>query len=225
MHSQTDHHPLVQLARATIERYVRDGKKLKPSDAPAAIEGEPAGVFVTLHTRSTGELRGCIGTISPTEKSLVQEVINNAISAATRDPRFPPVRPEELDDLVIDVSVLYPPEPIESEAELDPKRYGVIVQRGWQRGLLLPDIEGIDDVKTQLWYRAAQGRAGGSGTGGVVQVSGGKIRVGASSIRSPCAPKLSPHALHAAATPLKLNGCPHWQTQPRRCAGLPTISA
>lgn len=152
MKETSDHHPLVQLARATIERYVREKHRLKPSEAPAPVEGEPAGVFVTLHTRSTGELRGCIGTISPAEKSLVQEVINNAISAATRDPRFPPVRPEELDDLVIDVSVLYPPEPIESEAELDPKRYGVIVQRGWQRGLLLPDIEGIDDVKTQLWY-------------------------------------------------------------------------
>lgn len=146
------HHPLVQLARATIGRYVRDGKKLKPKEAPAPVEGEPAGVFVTLHTRSTGELRGCIGTIGPTEKSLAQEVINNAISAATRDPRFRPVRPDELDDLVIDVSVLYPPEPIASEAELDPKRYGVIVERGWQRGLLLPDIPGIDDVKTQLWY-------------------------------------------------------------------------
>lgn len=152
MSTQPTHHPLVQLARATIEAYVRDKRRLKPSEAPAPIEGEPAGVFVTLHTKSTGELRGCIGTISPTEKSLAQEVINNAISAATRDPRFPPVRPEELDDLRIDVSVLYPPEPIASEAELDPKRYGVIVQRGWQRGLLLPDIEGINDVKTQLWY-------------------------------------------------------------------------
>lgn len=152
MPSQPTHHPLVQLARVTIERYVRDKRKLKPGEAPAPIEGEPAGVFVTIHTASTGELRGCIGTISPTEKSLAQEVINNAISAATRDPRFPPVRSTELDDLVLDVSVLYPPEPIASEAELDPKRYGVIVQRGWQRGLLLPAIEGIDDVQTQLWY-------------------------------------------------------------------------
>ena len=152
MSSQPAHHPLVQLARAAIERYVRDGKKLKPSEAPAPIEGEPAGVFVTLHTASTGELRGCIGTITATEKSLAQEVINNAIAAATRDPRFPPVRPEELNDLKIDVSVLYPPERVTSEAELDPKRYGVIVQRGWQRGLLLPDIEGIDDVKTQVSY-------------------------------------------------------------------------
>lgn len=149
---EAEPHPLVQLARATIERYVRDGKKLKPHEAPAPIEGKPAGVFVTLHTKSTGELRGCIGTIEPTTESLAQETINNAIAAATRDPRFPPVRPHELDDLRIDVSVLYPPEPIASEAELDPKRYGVIVQHGWQRGLLLPDIPGIDDVKTQLWY-------------------------------------------------------------------------
>lgn len=164
---EIESHPLVQLARATIERYVRDKHRLKPGEVPAPIEGEPAGVFVTLHTRSTGELRGCIGTISPTEKSLIQETINNAIAAATRDPRFPPVRPAELDDLVIDVSVLYPPEPIESEAELDPKRYGVIVQRGRQRGLLLPDIEGIDDVKTQLWYAR---RKAGLGEGEPVEL-------------------------------------------------------
>jgi AmmeMemoRadiSam system protein A len=146
------HHPLVQLACATIERYVRTGKRLKPSEAPAPTTGEPAGVFVTIHTASTGELRGCIGTINPTEDNLAQEVINNAISAATRDPRFLPVRPDELDDLKIDVSVLYPPERIETEAELDPKRYGVIVQRGWRRGLLLPDLEGINDVATQVSY-------------------------------------------------------------------------
>lgn len=152
MPAETTHHPLVQLARATIERYVRDGKRLKPSEGPAPIEGEPAGVFVTIHTASTGNLRGCIGTIQPTEESLTQEVINNAISAATRDPRFPPIRPHELDDLEIDVSVLYPPEPIDSPDQLDVKRYGVIVQRGLRRGLLLPDIPGIDDVATQVSY-------------------------------------------------------------------------
>lgn len=165
--SETGSHPLVQLARATIETYIRDKRRLRPNEVPAPIEGEPAGVFVTLHTRSTGDLRGCIGTISPTEKSLIQETINNAIAAATRDPRFPPVRPAELDDLVIDVSVLYPPEPIKSEAELDPKHYGVIVQRGRQRGLLLPDIEGIDDVKTQLWYAR---RKAGLGEGEPVEL-------------------------------------------------------
>jgi AmmeMemoRadiSam system protein A len=144
------HHPLVQLAWATIKAYVREGRVLRPEEAPVPIEGKPAGVFVTLHTRSTGELRGCIGTIEPTQPSLAQEVIHNAISAATRDPRFPPVAPHELDDLVIDVSVLYPPEPIASLDQLDPKQYGVIVQRGPRRGLLLPDIPGIDDARTQV---------------------------------------------------------------------------
>jgi AmmeMemoRadiSam system protein A len=138
---------------------VLEGKRLKPSEAPAPIEGGQAGVFVTIHKAGTGELRGCIGTIEPTEPLLAQEIINNAIAAATRDPRFPPVGPRELRDLVIDVSVLYPPEPIESLDQLDPGRYGVIVQslehgsgRGGRRGLLLPDIPGIDDAETQVAY-------------------------------------------------------------------------
>jgi AmmeMemoRadiSam system protein A len=146
------HHPLVELAWAAIRAQIREGRKLRPSEAPISIEGEPAGVFVTLHTASTGELRGCIGTIAPTAESLAQETINNAISASTRDPRFPSVRPDELDDLVIDVSVLHPPEPIADTDQLDPKQYGVIVERGWRRGLLLPDIPGIDDATTQVAY-------------------------------------------------------------------------
>ena len=152
-------HPLVRLARVTIEKYVVEGKRLKPAEAPAPIEGGPAGVFVTIHKASTGELRGCIGTIEPTEFLLAQETINNAIASATRDPRFPPVGLRELNDLMIEVSVLYPPEPIDSIAQLDPRRYGVIVQslqegsnRGGRRGLLLPDIPGIDDAETQVAY-------------------------------------------------------------------------
>jgi AmmeMemoRadiSam system protein A len=150
MNAPEKHHPLVQLARAAIEAYVREGRELTPLEAPAPIEGKPTGVFVTIHTRDTGELRGCIGTIEPTEPWLAQETINNAIASATRDPRFPPVRPHELDNLEIDVSVLYPSEPIDSTAQLDPKQYGVIVQRGHRRGLLLPDIPGIDDAETQV---------------------------------------------------------------------------
>jgi len=149
-----EHHPLVQLARRAVEAYVGERRVLRPDDAPAPIEGPPAGVFVTLHTASTGDLRGCIGTIGPSTSSLAQETINNAIAAATHDPRFRPVTPRELGDLEIDVSVLHPPEPIHSTAELDPSRYGVIVQskRDGRRGLLLPDIEGIDDVETQVGY-------------------------------------------------------------------------
>lgn len=148
----TDEHPLVQLARRTIETYVCTGHKLKPDEAPPGIEDHPAGAFVTIHRGRSGDLRGCIGTIEATQDSLVREVINNAISAATRDPRFPPVAPDELDDLRIDVSVLHRAEPIQSLDQLDPKVYGVIVQRGWRRGLLLPDIEGIDDPETQVRY-------------------------------------------------------------------------
>jgi hypothetical protein len=150
MATEAVHHPLVRLARAAIEAHVREQRELSPEEAPAPIEGEPAGVFVTLHTASTGELRGCIGTIAPCEPSLALEVIRNAISAATRDWRFWPLNAAELNDLEIDVSVLYPPESINSPAELDPKNYGVIVQRGGRRGLLLPDIEGVDDVETQI---------------------------------------------------------------------------
>lgn len=149
---ESPQHPFVQLARAAIEAYVRHGRRLTPEQAPAMVEAAPAGAFVTLHVCSTGELRGCIGTIEPTEASLAQEVINNAISAATRDPRFPPVRPAELADLAIEVSILYPPEPIATPEELDPAQYGVIVRRGWRRGLLLPDIPGINDAETQVRY-------------------------------------------------------------------------
>ncbi len=146
----SQHHPLVQLARAAIQAYICDGHELRPEEAPEPIEGQPAGVFVTIHTLSTGELRGCIGTIEPCEPELARETIQNAISAATQDPRFSPIRPHELDDLEIDVSVLHPAERISSPAELDPQQYGVIVRRGARRGLLLPDIPGIDDAEMQI---------------------------------------------------------------------------
>jgi AmmeMemoRadiSam system protein A len=141
-------HPLVQLARRTIEQYVREGR---PPEPPAELTEEmtrQAGVFVSLHRH--GELRGCIGTIEPVQGNVAQEIIANAISAATRDPRFSPVRPSELHDLEISVDVLTEPEPIASMAELDPKRYGVIVSSGGRRGLLLPDLEGIDTPEQQV---------------------------------------------------------------------------
>ena len=99
---------------------------------------QQAGVFVSLH--KSGALRGCIGTIEPAQPNVAQEIIHNAISAATRDPRFPPVRPDELNDLEISTDVLGEPEMITSLDELDPKRYGVIVEKGYRRGLLLPNL-------------------------------------------------------------------------------------
>lgn len=142
------HHPLTELARLTIETYVRDGKRISPpAELSPEMEGR-AGAFVSLHAR--GQLRGCIGTLEPTQPNLALEVIHNAIMAATEDPRFPPVEPHELCDLQISVDVLSEPEPISSLAELDPTVYGVIVRCGFRRGLLLPDLEGVDTAECQV---------------------------------------------------------------------------
>lgn len=148
-----EHHPFVELARATVEAYVREHRRLQ---TPAKLSPEMqqrAGVFVSLHCRE--ELRGCIGTIEPQRANLAEEIIENAISAATRDPRFPPVTVHELESLNVSVDVLTPPEQIESIQGQDPKRHGLIVESRkspWKRGLLLPDLETIDTAERQLYY-------------------------------------------------------------------------
>ena len=141
--------PWVQLAWQAVESWVGERK------VPAVPEGLPdelthcrAGAFVSIHKQ--GRLRGCIGTIAPTQGSLAEEIIHNAVSAATRDPRFDPIRADELNWLEINVDVLGEPEAIESESQLDVKRYGVIVTKGHRRGLLLPDLEGVDTVRQQV---------------------------------------------------------------------------
>ncbi|UCC62172.1 MAG: AmmeMemoRadiSam system protein A [Anaerolineae bacterium] len=152
-------HPLVKLARETIEAYVRDQRVIDPPQTLTPQMQARAGAFVTLHDRKDN-LRGCIGTIEPREPNLAQEVIHNAVSAATNDPRFLPVRPDELDDLTVKVDVLSEPEPVDTPDELDPRRYGVIVQSAtdFRRGLLLPDLEGVDTVEYQI--EIAQRKAG-----------------------------------------------------------------
>ena len=153
MSSPKTHHPYVELAREAIETYVLQSRHISPlRELPAEMQVR-AGVFVSLHLNA--ELRGCIGTIEPMRENLAEEIIDNAISAATRDPRFPPVQAGELTDLDISVDVLKPPEPIESISDQDPKQHGLIVQslkNSRRRGLLLPDLEGIDTAKEQLFY-------------------------------------------------------------------------
>ena len=144
----SDADPLVALARATVEQYVRTGSVPAAPTLPSGMP-ERAACFVSIHTASTGELRGCIGTIEPVQPTLADEVIENAVSASTRDPRFPAIAPCELDDLSISVDVLFPPEPA-TVADLDERRYGVIVTQGFKRGLLLPDLEGVDTVEEQI---------------------------------------------------------------------------
>lgn len=139
----------VSLARKSTEYYVRTGEILRvPEGLPQELYDRRAGAFVSLKT--DGRLRGCIGTISAVRDSLAEEIIENAVSAASRDPRFEAVRPEELEQLEYSVDVLGDAEVIGGPEELDVKRYGVIVSRGYRRGLLLPDLEGVDTVEEQI---------------------------------------------------------------------------
>ncbi len=141
--------PWVRLARAEVEAWVREHRRIEPSsDLPAEMRSQRAGVFVSLH--KDGRLRGCIGTIAPTQGCIAEEIIENAVSASTKDPRFPPVEEKELEALEISVDVLSSPERIDSKEQLDVKRYGVIVTKGWKRGLLLPNLEGVDTVEEQV---------------------------------------------------------------------------
>jgi AmmeMemoRadiSam system protein B/AmmeMemoRadiSam system protein A len=141
-------HPLVKLAKQTVESYVNEGKVPEPPDELTPEMKAKAGVFVSLH--KSGELRGCIGTFEPTQKNVAREIIQNAISSSTGDPRFPPVAPEELEHLEYGVDVLTTPKPIKNKRQLNPKKYGVIVECGFRRGLLLPDLEGVDTVDYQI---------------------------------------------------------------------------
>lgn len=139
----------VRLARQTIEAYVGERRQISiPKDLPEEMYESRAGVFVSL--KEEGRLRGCIGTIAPVQKNIAEEIIANAISASTKDPRFHPVQPDELDKLVYSVDVLGTPEAITSPDELDVKRYGVIVTKGRKRGLLLPNLDGVDTVEDQI---------------------------------------------------------------------------
>ena len=141
--------PYVRLARKSLESFVTTGQRIAiPSGLPEEMLSRRAGVFVSLHRE--GKLRGCIGTTGPTTGSVAAEIIRNAIHAATEDPRFDPVTPEELADLECHVDVLGPSEPIASITELEPKRYGVIVRNRGKSGLLLPDLPGVDTAEEQV---------------------------------------------------------------------------
>jgi len=149
-------HRLVELAKQSIEEYVRRGKRLLPPRDLSPELSHRAGVFVSI--KKHGSLRGCIGTFEPCANSVAEEVIRNAVAAATQDPRFRAVTIDELDDLEYSVDVLTPPEKISHISDLNPKKYGVIVVQGMKRGLLLPDLEGVGTVEEQL--RIAKAKAG-----------------------------------------------------------------
>lgn len=138
-----------ELARASFESYTNNGVRIEvPDGLGEDLVGRRAGCFVSLHKE--GMLRGCIGTLGPVQTCLAEEIIENAISACSRDPRFPPVAPDELAAIECSVDVLGLPEAIDDPEQLDVRRYGVIVSRGFKRGVLLPDLEGVDTVEMQV---------------------------------------------------------------------------
>jgi AmmeMemoRadiSam system protein A len=158
-HSQV--HPFVRLAIDAIAAYVSDFRVIAPPVGLFElfpVLRRQAGVFVSL--KKQGELRGCIGTIEPQSDNLAVEIVENAISAASKDPRFRPVEEEELAELRVSVDILSAPERVAGPGDLDVLRYGVIVRSGGKRGLLLPDIEGIASVEEQISVARKKGGTG-----------------------------------------------------------------
>ena len=157
-----DVHPYVRLARLTVERLLNGNP---PPTSGTEIENDvelwnkERACFVSIKTHS-GALRGCIGTIVPTQGGLDLEIITNAVAASTRDPRFPPMTSTELEEVTFSVDVLGPPEPVSDRDELDPSVWGVIVTQGFRRGVLLPDLEGVDTVEEQLAIAARKAGIG-----------------------------------------------------------------
>jgi len=139
--------PYVALARSAIEHFIRAGVRITPDASLPESMNRPAAAFVSLKTPDS--LRGCIGTLEPTRNTVAEEIIDNAIRSATRDPRFPPVRADELSSITVSVDVLSAPEPCTKE-ELDPRHYGVIVSSTGRRGVLLPDLEGVHRTEDQI---------------------------------------------------------------------------
>ncbi|MFQ5897042.1 MAG: AmmeMemoRadiSam system protein A [Candidatus Methylomirabilia bacterium] len=145
----------LSLARQAVEHHVRTGGLIAPPATLPASLSHPGAVFVTL--RKGEALRGCIGTLAATKPTLADELIANAIAAAVSDRRFPPVTPAELDALSYEVDLVGPLSPVTGEEELDPARYGVVVESGERRGVLLPAIEGITSPHEQI--RIARAKA------------------------------------------------------------------
>jgi AmmeMemoRadiSam system protein A len=149
--------PCVELAKQAIRSYFEQKKQISPPEnINRFLLSKRVGIFVSIHKKpkhneKEGELRGCIGTFLPTKNCIASEIIDNAISAATKDFRFMPIEKSELNDLEISVDELSTPEPIQSIGGLDPRKYGVIVKsEDGKTGLLLPDIEGVNDAAYQV---------------------------------------------------------------------------
>ena len=142
--------PYTTLAKLAVETYIKDNKIIDPpKNLPQEFLLKKAGAFVTI--LENGNLKGCIGTYLPTRENIAQEIIHNAITAATEDYRFNSVTENDLDNLSYEVYILEKPEKIKNISQLDPLKYGVLVKSNTGKsGLLLPDLEGLNTTEKQL---------------------------------------------------------------------------
>ncbi len=151
---------IVALARAAVEAFLREGRWItEPPLSQERWRATRAGAFISIFD-GEAMLRGCIGTLEPTQPNVLAEVISNAIAAATRDPRFTPVRVGELPQLRYKVDVLGEPEPIANVSQLQPQRYGVVVECGQRRGILLPDLNDVESAEEQVAIARQKGGIG-----------------------------------------------------------------
>ena len=140
----------VKLAREAIHYYLFKKKLLScPSPLPSNMSYR-SGVFVSIKIKKNLKLRGCVGTIEPSMDNLAKEIIQNATSAATRDPRFKAITWDELEKLIFSVDILSPLEKIDSPDQLNPIRYGLSIKNKDQHGVLLPDLKEVDTVEKQI---------------------------------------------------------------------------
>ena len=147
--------PYSELAKGAVENYIKERKVISPSGNLPQEFKRKAGVFVTIMAGK--ELKGCIGTYLPTEDNIAQEIIQNAIAAATEDYRFGSIRKEELDSLSYSVHILQTPVEVKDESELNPRKFGIIVKAGRKSGLLLPDLEGVNTKEQQISIACEKG--------------------------------------------------------------------
>ncbi|MFO7865175.1 MAG: AmmeMemoRadiSam system protein A [Salinivirgaceae bacterium] len=141
-------HPYAKVAREAVTAFLKEGKRLKKPDNCDPAFLLKRACFASIHTKK-GDLRGCIGTIEPQFDNLFNEIVQNAISAATRDPRFAAVKAKELDSIYFTVDVLSVPE-VTTPNDLDPKRFGLIITDGYRKGVLLPNLEAVDTAQQQI---------------------------------------------------------------------------
>ena len=143
-------HPYVKLAIQAVKHFLLEGAPLPcPSPVPCEMKHQ-SGAFISIKKKEGGQLRGCVGTVTPSQDNLAKEIIRNAVKAATHDPRFKAVTKEELNQLLFSVDILSPLEAIDSPEQLNPKKYGLSIKHKNQQGVILPDLQGIDTVQRQI---------------------------------------------------------------------------